>query len=104
MPIKPVDYQVMIPRTMEVSKVSNDAAQRNLSAQQQAASATQQKADHDLKQVYSRSKPEEARIKEKQKENGREGKKEEKKKKKNLTGENKNLISGTQTSTIDIKI
>lgn len=75
MSIKPVDFQVMLPRTMEAAKLSNDETQRNLTAQQQQASATQHRAEDSLKQVYSRAHAHDVRISEKQKENRRNDKK-----------------------------
>ncbi len=107
MPIKPVDFQVMMPRTLEAAKVSNDLAQKNHLFQQQQAAATQNKAEDSLRQVYSRTQAEHARINEKQRENSQEGRK---KKKKGQNGqenkdiENNRLNKELKTSTIDIKI
>lgn len=102
MSIKPVDFQVLIPRTLEAAKVNNDEAQRNLAAQQQQATSTQHKVDSTLKQVYSQSKPEHARISEKQKDD--ENEKGKKKRDKPGKKDEKSLNSEVQTSTIDIKI
>ena len=105
MSIKPVDFQVLIPRTMEASKTSNDEAQKNLATQQQQASSMQHKVDSSLNQVYSRSKSQNARINEKQKENSKD--KEQKKKNSRDKADDKDeksLNKGIQTSTIDIKI
>lgn len=107
MSIKPVDFQIMLPKTMEVAKLSNDEIHRNLTAQQQQAEATMHKAEDSLKQVYSRSKAQDARISEKQKESsrkdqkrretgGQSGKKEE--------NSRNNTEDNVITSTIDIKI
>jgi hypothetical protein len=103
MSIKPVDLQVLIPRTMEASKVSNDEAQKNLATQQQQASSMQHKVDSSLNQVYSRNKPQNARINEKQKDNSK-GKDQKRKKDKADDEDEKSLNKGIQTSTIDIKI
>ncbi len=107
MSIKPVDFQVMLPRTMEVAKLSNDEVHRNLTAQQQQVTATQHKAEDSLKQVYSRAQAQDVRISEKQKENRRNGRKKEEdggrsgeKDEKSRSGLEKEMI----TSTIDIKI
>jgi len=106
-PIKPVDFQVMIPRTLEAAKVSNDLAQKNHLQQQQQAAATQLRAEDSLRQVYSRSNAEQVRITDKQ----REGRSNDKgKKKKGQSGqqtdenENNRLNKEIKTSTIDIKI
>ena len=103
MSIKPVDFQVMIPRTMEVSKSSNDEAQKNYTTQQQQAASTQQHAENTIKQVYSRKRAQDARITERQKEKGSNGK-DQKKKEENENSGNKVQKKSMQTSTIDIKV
>lgn len=103
MSIKPIDFQVMIPRTSEVSKISSDETHKSLALQQQQASSTQHKAENSLKQVYSQSRPQGAKITEKQKDN-RKDKKEGKKKEQSGNSESKILNSSIQTSTIDIKV
>lgn len=107
MPIKPVDFQVMIPRTLEAAKVNNDLTQKNHLMQQQQAAATQLKAEDSLRQVYSRSQAEHAQINEKQNENRRNDRKNKKKGQngqKNNEIENNGLNKEFKTSTIDIKI
>ena len=107
MAIKPVDFQIMIPRTMEASKASNDVNHRNITAQQQQAAATQHRAEGSLKQVYSRTQPQSAHVDEKQKESNKKDKKGKRSgSQSNGSEENdhdrpKNEII---TSTIDIKI
>jgi hypothetical protein len=107
LPIKPVDFQVMIPRTLEAAKVSNDLAQKNHLLQQQQAAATQQKADDSLRQVYARQQAEHVHITEKQRDNSRNEKDKKKKGKngrKSNEAENDRLNKEIKTSTIDIKI
>lgn len=107
MSIKPVDFQVMIPRTMEASKVSNDMTQKNMSAQQQQASAIRQRAEGSLKQVYSRTQAQNARISEKQKDNRKNDGKDKKnrnKGNKNEGNEKNDSKHEMITGTIDIKI
>lgn len=104
MSIKPVDFQVMLPRTMEVAKVHNEVEHKNQALLKQQASLIQHKAENNLKQVYTQENAQEARIREKQEKERRERKKEDKKKKQ---GENKSNIdtkSGERTSTIDIRL
>jgi hypothetical protein len=101
MAIKPVDFQVMIPRTIEASKASNDENQRNQALLQQQAASSQQRADNSIKQVYSRSNTQNVKINEKQKENSGNNKK---KKGKAEDIEGKAIKKNLQTSTIDIKI
>ena len=107
LPIKPIDYQVMIPRTLEAAKVNNDEAQKNHLLHQQQAMTTQQKADDSLKQVYSRSQAEHARIMEKQRENRQNDKKRKKdgqNPEESEGSEKSKLNNDIRTSTIDIKI
>lgn len=103
MAIKPVDFQVMIPRTMEVSKASNDENQRNQTMMQQQTASSQQHAENSIRQVYSQSRAQNARINEKQKEKGNRGK-EQKKKGQESDTDKKGVKENLQTSTIDIKI
>lgn len=107
MSIKPVDFQVMIPRAMEAAKITSDETQRNMAAQQQQISATQHRAEDSLKQVYSRTNAQNARIAEKQKENRKndgKGKKSGDEADDNEEKGSKKLSREIKTSTIDIKI
>ncbi|MCX7922403.1 MAG: hypothetical protein N3B21_10405 [Clostridia bacterium] len=99
MSIKPIDFQVMIPKTSEVSKIHSEEQQRNQSAQQHQQSVVQQKADLNLRQVHSQDKVNNAGIKEKQ-EKGQQNKKDDKRKNKR----NNAKSSGNETSTIDIRL
>ena len=101
MSIKQLDFQIMIPRTMEVSKTGIDENNRSQTLFQQQLATTQQHAENSVRQVHSQDKAQNARINQKQKEN-RE--KEQKKKGKNNNFDNKNMKNDLQTSTIDIKI
>ena len=107
MSIKPVDFQVMIPRTMDAAKISNDENQRNISAKQQQILATQHKAEDSLKQVYSRAQAQNPHITEKQKENRQNSKKKRKEgyhSDKSAENNGRSLNNDSITSTIDIKI
>ena len=108
MSVKPVDFQVMIPRTIDAAKMRSDELQKNLALTQQQAAAMQDKAEDTLKQVYSRSQTQEARINEKQREERRQ--QNEKKKKGGSEGrasdgkDARKPGNAIRTSTIDIKI
>lgn len=107
MPIKPIDFQVMMPRTLDAAKEVSDAMQRNHGLQQQQASSINRDAEESLKQVYSKSQAESARIMEKQREGQRgEGKKEKDghDAKEKEEQDNNRLKNDVSTSTIDIKI
>jgi hypothetical protein len=108
MSVKPVDFQVMIPRTVDAAKMRSDELAKNLALHQQQAAALKEKAEDNLKQVYSKSQTYEARINERQKEESRrqnEKKKKDDGEEKASDGTNGRKRSGTiRTSTIDIKI
>ena len=106
MSIKPVDMQVMIPKTSEISRIRNDEQNRNLATSQQQASSTQDKVNVSLKQVYSQDKANEALIREKQekKEGGKEQEKKKNTEKKDKNKDMKSVDKTYKTSTIDIKI
>lgn len=110
MSIKPVDYQVMIPRTAEVSKMHNDEQHKNQAMQQQQASVSQHKIDNELRQVHAQDSAQEARIRERQqRENeSRKDKEErenkEKRKYKLSNYSNKTLKPIDSNSTIDVRL
>ncbi|NLI59140.1 MAG: hypothetical protein GX387_11615 [Clostridium sp.] len=68
MSIKPVDYQILIPKTSEVSKIQNDNQNKNATIQQQQSVSTQHKAEDSVNLVYSQESPQKAAIREKEKE------------------------------------
>lgn len=105
MSIKPVDMQVLMPKALEVSRLQNDEHGRNQAMIQQQAGATQNKVEENLKQVYSREKTQEARIREKRERQERESKKKKSKGTYRMDGkDSKEESGGLQSSTIDIKI
>lgn len=93
MSIKPIDYQVILPKTSEVSKIKNDEANKNQMIQQQQQSSGQEKIDNRLKQVVNRENVQNGRVTEKQEKDSR--RQNEKKKKR----QNKD-----DRPTIDIRI
>ncbi len=107
MSIKPIDFQVMMPRTVDAAKATSDVAQRNILHQEQQAYVTRQKSEDELRQVYSHDQTHNVRISEKQRDNQEKGQKKDKSKEK--PGEKKEnssnkLNNKLNTSTIDIKI
>lgn len=99
MSIKPIDYQMIVPKTPEVSQIYSGEYQKNTVIQQQQASSMQNKVDGSLKQVYSQEKPYKAKIKEKQERNtGGERKRKDKKNKNGYS------VKREKESIIDIKI
>ena len=96
MSIKPIDFQVMLPKAIEVSKVHSDEQHKNQAVQQQQTASTQHSADRNARQVHSQESVQEARIRERRERN--QGK--EKKKSKQDKGKN----SDENSSTIDIRL
>lgn len=102
MSIRPVDFQIMVPRTMDAAKASSNEAQRYISAQQQQTTATQNKAEDYTKLVHSQEQAQEVRISQKQKDNRSYN---SKNKKKSNNEANTDLSENEiKISTIDIKI
>lgn len=107
MSIKPVDFQIMLPRTSEMSRIRNDEQQKNESLQQHQINTIQHKVDNSLKQVYSQDKSQEVGIREKQEREGRqkrEGKQENKEKNRKQEDGKKLVKSDVKASTIDIRL
>lgn len=103
MSIKPVDFQVVIPKTSEMSKVNADKMNKNQAAQQQLVESSQQKIDMDQKKVYSKNSPHEAGIRKKYEKNqGRNSSEKEKNSKKKHPEDSCDNVC--KTSIIDIKI
>jgi len=109
--IRPIDFQISVPRTLEISKTSSAEMQKNAALQQQQTIQTQKKTEQNLKQVYSRDKAENVAIRERQsgskrREDGRE--KGDKRNKENSESDNrqytKRSLQSSQISTIDIKL
>ncbi|EGD46001.1 hypothetical protein Cpap_0607 [Ruminiclostridium papyrosolvens DSM 2782] len=66
MSIKPIDFQMVVPKTSEVSKIYNDDVNKNQAIHQQQQTAGQTKIDNKLKQVVNRENVQNDRVKEKQ--------------------------------------
>jgi hypothetical protein len=88
-----MDFQVMYPKTSELSKTYNDEANKNQAVHQQQAESNRQKIDQNLKQVVGRENVQHGRVNEKQ---AKDNNKQNDKKKKQKNNEN--------PSTIDIRI
>lgn len=106
MPIKPIDFQIMVPRAMDAAKITNDEAHRNQALLQQQANATQHKADDTLKTVYSRSQTQDVRITEKQRDDRQNKKKKKDGQEREDTADDSanKPARPMKTTTIDIKI
>jgi hypothetical protein len=108
MSVRPIDYQMMIPKAAEVSKIASDANQKGNALQEQYSNTLRHNDENKLKQVYDKDRTFEASIKQKQE---RQAKKEsEDDKNKNHRNKDKDKKKGEKqislmsNSTIDIKI
>ncbi|MCX7708898.1 MAG: hypothetical protein N2484_03515 [Clostridia bacterium] len=106
MSIKPVDFQVMLPKTADVSKIHTDEQQKLQALQQQQTSSSQHRVEDHLRQVHAQEKAQEVRIREKEEKNQKNKREEEKKKEKSKANYNKDkgLETKEHTSTIDIRL
>ena len=98
---------------MDAAKVRSDEIQKNSAMQQHQAANSQNRAEDRLKQVYSRSKTEEVRITDKQREERQKGGERHKEKEKdeekeyrkgNIPPKYGSAGSTARASKIDIKI
>ena len=101
MSIKPIDFQIQIPKTNEISKIQSENQNKNDAVQQQQASLSQQKAKDSVNLVHTRENTQKSKINDKQN-NGSNEKKEKGKKKRNYN--NNSSLEEEQTSTIDIRL
>lgn len=103
MSIKPIDFQVAIPKTGEIGKIKNDEQQKNQSMQQQQVTVNQRKAEHDVNSVHARDNLQESKIRDKQ---DRQNNSEPRKKKKEEKDGNKDSKQKKDPgeSVIDIRL
>jgi hypothetical protein len=106
--IKPIDFQIVMPRTTEISKVANDEQHKGTLLQQQQAASTQNKAEASTKQVHTQENIQHAEIREKQQKEQGSRKEQDKKEEDAENTENKKQVKKTnpqiRTSTIDIRL
>lgn len=101
MAIKPIDFQVQIPKTNEVSKIHSEVKNKNELIQQQQTSVNHQKAEDSVNLVHYKDNAQQSKINKKQNKESKE-KKEKGKKKRNYN--NNSSIEEEQTSVIDIRL
>ena len=101
MSIKPIDFQVQIPKTNEVAKIRSEDQHKNEVIQQHQSSVNQHKAEDSVNLVHSRDNTQQSKINEKQNKNSKE-KKEKGNKKRNYNSNSS--IEEEQTSVIDIRL
>lgn len=94
MSVKPIDFQVMFPKTSELAKTYNDEANKNQAMHQQQAETNRERIDNSLKQVVARENVQRGRVNEKQEKDNNNKQNNKKKQQKNTRN----------TPTIDIKV
>lgn len=107
MSIRPVDYQILMPKVNEVAKLQNAEHQKLIHHVQQQAESSAKQVSHDTKSVNARREAQETVISEKQKERGknREQKKKDEKSKDNMQNVQKSTKSiPSERHTIDIRL
>lgn len=104
MSIKPVEFQVMIPRTTSVSKIHSDAQHKEQIFQQQQSLSVQHNAEASTKKVYSQDKIKDVAIKEKEEKSRGNGENRKKKNKSGFGQASKPCSGKNNTSTIDIRL
>jgi len=79
MSIRPLDFQILIPKSQEVSKIQNEIAEKNGIMQQAQLTTFKNQTENKMKQVQKKDKAWNVSITEKQeKENGSENRKRKK--------------------------
>lgn len=101
MSIKPIDFQVQIPKTNEVSKIQSEIRHKNELIEQQQNTLNHQEAEDSVNLVHTKEKTQQSKINEKQNKDSKE-KKEKGKKKRNYN--NNSSLEEEQTSVIDIRL
>lgn len=80
MSIRPVDYQILMPKVNEVGKLQSDEQQKLIGQAQQNANNTVKEADHDTRSVHTQREAQKTVITEEQrKQSGQQGQKQGKK-------------------------
>lgn len=109
MSIKPIDFQVSVPKTTEFSRIQNEEQQKYALQKQQALVTTQHKVEDQLRQVYSQDKINEVRIRLDEKRKDERQRNESKNKKNNQDKNNQSKESNEKgkefgAGKIDIRI
>jgi hypothetical protein len=104
MSIRPVEFQVMIPKSPEVSRITNNEQQRVVVQQQQQSLSVQNNVNNSLKQVYSRDKANKVLIREKEREEKEKEKGKKQDKRNDHNEKRKNKTTDSDSRTIDIRI
>lgn len=104
MAIRPVDYQILMPKVNEAAKIQSDLQQKSVSHAQQQAESSVKQAEKDTKRVHTQSETQKTIITDEERRKGSEQEQSKKKKsKKEDTAEVKTQLPH-ERHTIDIRI
>ena len=104
MSLKPLDFQVMVPKANEISRIEAVNNQKDHAVRQQQALSVKSEAENKPKQVTKRSKAEDARINDyRQRKNNEKNSGKKKKKNKNMN-ESDNRANEKGSVHIDIRL
>lgn len=81
MPIRPVDYQILMPKINEVAKTQSEEQQRLVGQAQQKADNSVKETIQDLRSVHTQREAQKMAITEEQRNHGRNNEKKQSKKK-----------------------
>ncbi|NMA65996.1 MAG: hypothetical protein GX957_07105 [Clostridiaceae bacterium] len=106
MSIRPVDYQILMPKVNEMAKIQNSDQQKQVGHLQLQAENSIEQADRNIKSVHSRRETEKTVINEKQQErkNNSKPKQEDEEKKQKQKKETISVKKGGIGSNIDIRL
>ncbi|MDK2798553.1 MAG: hypothetical protein PWP27_123 [Clostridiales bacterium] len=110
MSIKPIDFQIAVPKTSEISKIQNEDNQKYYTNQQHVSSFVQEQANHAMKRVNATDKSYEGKIRDKNKEESKkhssqkENRKERKEEQENDKDKKQNVSKPSKGNIIDIHI
>lgn len=104
MAIRPVDYQILMPKVNDVAKMQNAEQHKLMSQVQQQADNTQKRTDKDMKSVHKQSEAQKSVIAEKQKDRKKNKKQGENEKEENNKEKATNEAKPQTRRTIDIRL
>ncbi|HPD00667.1 MAG TPA: hypothetical protein PLA01_04870 [Acetivibrio sp.] len=103
MSIKPIDFQVMIPKTAEVSKIQKDEQNKNVALEQQQTIVNKKKSEDNVNLVHSQDETQNAKIDDEQERKQKENK-QKKNRFKGRYGTKGERETDEGTGTIDIRL
>lgn len=104
MSIRPVDYQILMPKVNELAKTQNELHQKMVNQDLQQAKNMIKQADKDTESVHSQSEAQKTIITEEERKKGREQEQSKKRKSEKEEDNEQNNQPARENRTIDIRI